>query len=175
MEKKFYLSSGLEVIQDEFILHTPDYGFTAGIRKNWGSDFDGYTSFRFRNEILDNYWDVINSGVVETLFFDYDKDDFTDLNLANIDSLKNLKCISFSLEKKASISLDALKYRKLNQLSEISLKGTYAPGNFLIEQFAAQLGFFEASFDIFKIIYKLKIQVPIRNSSILSYGHIRCR
>ena len=54
MEKKFYLSSGLEVIQDEFILHTPDYGFTAGIRKNWSSDFDGYTSFRFRNEILDN-------------------------------------------------------------------------------------------------------------------------
>ena len=105
MEKKFYLSSGLEVIQDEFILHTPDYGFTAGIRKNWGSDFDGYTSFRFRNEILDNYWDVINSGVVETLFFDYDKDDFTDLNLANIDSLKNLKCISFSLEKKLRFPL----------------------------------------------------------------------
>ena len=47
-----------------------------------------------------------------------------------------------------------MKYRNLHQLREICWKGQYAPGYFLIEQFAAQLGFFEASCDIFKIIYK---------------------
>lgn len=154
MTKTFNLQSGLKVIQDEYILHTPDFGFTAGLRKNGVLELDGYTSFRFNNEILENYLDVVNSGSVETLSFDYDKDDFVNINLAGIKDLTNLRRIFFNLEKKASIQFDSHKYQNFNQLMEISLKGSFPPETFEVERLAARLGIFEVSFDIFKVIYK---------------------
>lgn len=154
MTKTFNLQSGLKVIQDEYILHTPDFGFTAGLRKNGASELDGYTSFRFNNEVLENYLDVVNSGDVEILSFDYDKDDFININLAGIKNLSNLRRMFFNLEKKASILFDSQKYQNFDQLIEISLKGSYPPETFEVEKLAARLGSFEVSFDIFKVIYK---------------------
>lgn len=154
MEKTFNLQSGKKVIQDNFVLHTADFGFTAGLRKNWKSEFDGYTSFRFRNEFIDNYLDVMNSGVVETLSFDYDEDNLIELNLSRIKSLSSLRRIYFDLNKRISVFLENSEYQALSQLVEISLKGNHSPENFAIGQIANQLGLFEISFEIFKIIHK---------------------
>ena len=155
-ENILHTKSGVELIQDEYTLQTPDLEFMAGIREYPSGEFGGYTSFRFNGVMLDDYLEIVNSGQVETLSFYYGfdcREKIININLDKIENLSKIWRLSFNLETKAIISLDQQRWGDFHLLSEISLKGIFAPDNFPLENIAHRLGIFETSFEIFEKIY----------------------
>ena len=155
-ENILHTKSGVELIQDEYTLQTPDLEFIAGMRGHPNGEFGGYTSFGFDGVLLDDYLEVVNSGRVETLSFTYGIDCREKTIIINIDKIEDLLKIGrlfFKLKTKALISLDQQRWGDFHLLNEISLKGTFAPDNFPLENIAHRLGIFETSFEIFEKIY----------------------
>ena len=152
-ENILHTKSGVELIQDEYTLQTPDLEFMAGIRERPSGEFGGYTSFRFNGVMLDDYLEIVNSGQVETLSFDYGfdcREEIININLDKIEDLSKIWRLFFDLETKALISLDQQQWDNFQFLNEISFRGTFAPDNLPLENIAHRLGIFETSFEIKK-------------------------